>query len=129
MIEKNYESIEKSLMDDISVPGFINLDFKDCELAPGKLVALVRIHSDEGVIPLSAALEEDWKELSMKDVKSVICFLREKRFHGKTDIITIENGIAQTLRLDQSDSTIKMGLILDDSLSENEMSISLYIKA
>lgn len=129
MIERNYENIEKSLIDDISVPGFINLDYEDCELAPGKLAALVKVHSNCGAVQLTSMLEKELKELGAEDVKSVIYLLRTKRFRGKNDFITIENRIVQTLRLEQSDRTIKMGLILDDSLPEDEISISLYVKA
>lgn len=128
MIERVIENIKQSLTADISVPGFINLDSSDCELAPGTLDAHICVHSNQGVLPLVEELEAEWKELEAKDVKSVIYLLRAKRFQGQAGITSIKDKIVQALGLDNSDCTIKMGLILDDSLTEDEISISLYVK-
>lgn len=128
MIERVIENIKQSLTADISVPGFINLDSSDCELAPGTLDAHVCVHSSQGVIPLLEELEAEWKELDAKDVKSVIYLLRVKRFQGQAEIASMKEKIVQALGLDNSDCVIKMGLILDDSLSEDGISISLYLK-
>lgn len=128
MIERLIENIKQSFTADISVPGFINLDSSDCELAPGTLDAHVSVHSNQGVNPLIDELEAEWKKLEAKDVKSVIYLLRTKRFQGQAGITSIKDKIVHALGLDNSDCTIKMGLILDDSLSENGISISLYVK-
>lgn len=128
MIERVIENIEQSLTADISVPGFINLDSSDCELAPGTLDAHISVRSNQGVIPLLKELEAEWKKLEAKEIKSVIYLLRTKRFQGQAEIASIKDKIVQALGLDNSDCVIKMGLILDDSLSENGISISLYVK-
>lgn len=128
MIEKTIKNVEQSLAADISVPGFINLDSSDCELAPGTLDAHVCVHSSQGVIPLLEELEAEWKKLDAKDVKSVIYLLRTKRYQGQAEITSMKEKIVQALGLDNSDCTIKMGLILDDSMSEDEIAISLYVK-
>lgn len=128
MIEKAIEKIGQSLAADISVPGFINLDSRDCESAPGKLDAHVSVHSNQGVIQLVEELEKEWKKLEAKEVKSVIYLLRIQQFQGQAVITSIKDKIVQALGLDNSDCTIKMGLILDDSMSEDEISISLYVK-